>query len=346
MIDADRRTAWAPGRVNLIGDHTDYAGGLVLPMAIDLGTTFTLRPGGTVLTVTSGQRQPLKLDVPVRKGLAAHLAGLEPAWGRYVAAMAVELGATTGGRGELTTTLPVGAGLSSSSSLEVATALALGYVGQPLELARLAQRAERAASGVQGGIMDQLVIAAGRSGHGLLIDCATERYRHVPIPPEVEVWVAHSGVSRRLSSSGYSERRDATERAARLIGPLPTASAEAIESLEDPVLRRRARHVRSECDRVEVFAAALAAGDSAAAGAAMVASHNSLRDDFDVSVPALDTLVESLCERPDVFGARLTGAGFGGCVVALARAGSDLGDAAARVWRVRPSDGARLIDAP
>ena len=336
--------AWAPGRVNLIGDHTDYAGGLVFPMAIDLGTTVTLCPGGSTLTLRSGRRQSLNLTLPVGDGLAADLSCLEPAWGRFVAAAAIELGATSGGSGEVSTTLPVGAGLSSSSSLELAAALALGFDGSPLELARLGRRAEQAASGVPCGIMDQLTIAAGRTGHGLLIDCATETFEAVELPDSVEVWVLHSGVTRRLAGSDYAERRAATEAAAELIGPLPEASLDSIESLDDPVLRRRARHVRNECDRVRDFAAALAEDDPVGAGRLMGDSHASLRDDFEVSVPELDRLVEVLSRRNDVHGARLTGAGFGGCVVALARPESDLSHLGSGAWRVRAGDGARLVE--
>lgn len=336
-------TAWAPGRVNLIGDHTDYAGGLVLPMAIDLGTTVTLRRGGTTLHLQSGRRQPVQLELPVDVRPGGSLDDLEPAWGRFVAAAAMELGATVGGEGSVSTDLPVGAGLSSSSSLELAVILALGFEGTPHELAHLGRSAEQTASGVPSGIMDQLTIAAGLAGNALLIDCATERYRPVPLPDTVEVWVLHSGVPRRLADSAYAERRAATEAASALIGPLPQASPDDIASMSDPVLRRRARHVRSECDRVRSFAEALGAEDPVTAGKLMVASHASLRDDFDVSVPELDSLVAKLSSRSDVFGARLTGAGFGGCVVALAHPGALLSEVGADAWRVQAGDGARLL---
>ena len=339
----DTVVAWAPGRVNLIGDHTDYAGGLVLPMAIDLGTTVRFDRGGTHLRLRSGRRRPLSLDLPVAASVARSLSDLEPSWGRFVAAAAIEVGATVGGDGEISTTLPVGAGLSSSASLELAVALALGFDGSPLELARLGQRAEHAASGVPCGIMDQLAIAAGTTGHALLIDCATERYQPVVIPDTVEVWVLHSGVKRRLADSAYAERRAATEAAAEVVGPLAQANLDDIESIPDPVLRRRARHVRSECDRVQRFAAALATDDPTTAGELMEASHASLRDDFEVSVSQLDELVVALSARPEVFGARLTGAGFGGCVVALARPGSNLSGVGSAAWLVRASDGARQI---
>ena len=335
--------SWAPGRVNLIGDHTDYAGGLVLPMAINLGTTVTMQPGGNTLHLRSARRQSLHLDLPLGGVLAEDLTTLEPAWGRFVAAAALELASTVGGSGEVTTTLPVGAGLSSSSSLELAVALALGFDGSPLELARFGQRAEQVASGVPSGIMDQLTIAAGVAGHALLIDCATERHRAVRMPDSVEVWVLHSGVPRRLADSAYAERRSATEVAARVVGPLAEASLDDIEAIDDPVLVRRARHVRTECDRVRVAAAALEADDPTEVGQLMLQSHASLRDDFNVSVPELDHLVLELSSRDDVFGARLTGAGFGGCVVVLARPGTDLSTVRSDAWLVQAGDGARLL---
>jgi galactokinase len=264
----------------------------------------------------------------------------EPPWARYVAAVAAELGATVGFRGEITSTIPEGSGLSSSAALEVAVAVALGADDtDPVELARRCQRAEHSATGVPCGIMDQLAVVAGVAGHALMIDCDSLEVEPVPIPSDAAVWVVHSGVSRRLAGSAYAQRRAAAEAAAALVGPLPGASIDDIEVLDDPVLRRRARHVRTECDRVRSFRRALRAGDLTAAGAAMVASHESLRDDFEVSTPEMDALVARLVRSPGVHGARLTGAGFGGCVVVLASPAADLSAAAERVWRVEAADG-------
>lgn len=328
-----RVTARAPGRVNLIGDHTDYTGGLVLPMAIDQVTTVSLERGGRVVELTSGTESlPALVDVEVIEPSAVH-----PPWARYVAGIVAVLRPGAGGTGTVETQLPVGAGLSSSAALEVAVALALGFVGSPLELALACQQAEHLAAGVPSGIMDQLASAAGVPGCALLIDCTSLEVTPVPVPESVEVVVVDSGERRALSTSAYAERRRQCEEAAALIGPLREASPEAARSLDDPTLRRRARHVVTENLRVAAFVEALAVGDAAGAGARMTESHASLRDDFDVSKPQLDRLVEELCATDGVYGARLTGAGFGGCVVALAAPG-----AVHRGWRFRPAGGATV----
>lgn len=330
---SDGRAAWAPGRVNLIGDHTDYMGGLVLPMAVQMGTTIEVERGGTTIELRSEQVDGvLELTLPVDDP-----ASTTPEWGRYVAGVAAELRTTEGVRGVVRSDLPLGSGLSSSASLEVATALVLGDAGTPLEVAQRCQRAEQRATGVPCGIMDQLAVAAGRAGHAMLIDCATLDVEHVVVPDDAEIWVLHSGQERSLDGSEYARRRAQCEAAAAIVGPLPTAPLERIEQLADPVLRARARHVRSECDRVRSFVDALGRGDLPRAGELMVASHRSLRDDFQVSTERLDALVASLVSRPGVHGARLTGAGFGGCVVALVEPGTELDG-----WRVRASDGARV----
>jgi galactokinase len=311
-------TAFAPGRVNLIGDHTDYTGGLALPMAIQLGTTVIGEPRGASIDLRSADDDP-----------DTH---------RYVEAVAAEMQVDDGFVGRITSTLPIGSGLSSSASLEVAVALALGFEGPPLALAELCQRAEQRAVGVPCGIMDQLTIAAGVDGHALLIDFADRSTQPVPIPDGVEVVVVHSGEKRSLAGSAYAERRAECEAAAHHIGPLRDARAREVAALDDAVLRRRARHVVTENERVRTAADALRAGDVVEAGRLMIASHASLRDDFEVSTPALDALVERLVATPGVHGARLTGAGFGGCVVALTRPGVlDEG------WVVQPSGRARRI---
>ena len=305
--------AFAPGRVNLIGDHTDYAGGFVLPIAIDLGTTVQLDGGGAVVELVSTAE-----DAPARVGLDVaepHL--VEPAWARYVAGVVAVLRPSVGGRGSVTTTLPVGAGLSSSAALEVATALALGFSGDTTELALACQQAEQLASGVPCGVMDQLASAAGVAGHALLVNCGSLQVTPVAVPADADIVVVHSGESRTLAGSGYAQRR---------------------QELEAGHARRQ-RHVHTENERVHAFADALRRGDLAGAGRLMVTSHESLRDDFEVSTPALDALVARLQATPGVYGARLTGAGFGGCVVALCAPG-----ALREGWLVRPSAGARVLD--
>ncbi|MCU1496565.1 MAG: Galactokinase [Acidimicrobiales bacterium] len=312
-------SAVAPGRVNLIGDHTDTTGGLVLPMAIGLATTVTGEPGGDVVHLTSAdEAEPAIVALD-----ATDPAATRPGWARYVAGVVAELRPTVGFTGHVTTTLPVGAGLSSSAALEVAVALALGFEGTALELARLTQVAEQRASGVPCGIMDQLASAAGRSGHALLIDCHTLSTTPVPIPPGVEVRIVHSGQARQLAGSAYGERRAMVEAAEAVVGPLRLImDVTELDRLGDPTMRRRARHVVTENARVRTFTTAMAAGDLAAAGAAMVASHASLREDFAVSTPGLNAVVDRLLATPGVHGARLTGAGFGGCVVALTEPGT------------------------
>ena len=325
--------ARAPGRVNLIGDHTDYTGGLVLPMAIDLETTVVGERAGDVVALTSDEAEG-EVSVPCTEDDPA---AAEPAWGRYIAGVVSQLRPPVGLRGTVRTTIPVGAGLSSSAALEVAVALALGFDGPPLELAQLCQRAEQVATGVPCGIMDQLASAAGVAGHALLIDCATFDVAPVPMPEGVEVVVVHSGEERGLAGTAYAERRAQCEAAIREIGPLRDADA---RGLSDPLLRRRARHVVSENARVALFADALRDGRVDLLGELLAASHASLRDDFEVSTPALDALVTRLAAMPGVLGARLTGAGFGGCAVALVEAGVDVGEG----WRVRAADGASKVD--
>ena len=304
--------AFAPGRVNLIGDHTDYAGGFVLPIAVDRGTTVDLVPGGSEVELVSSAEPGIArvaLDV-------TDPASVEPGWARYVAGVVAVLRPSIGGRGAVDTTLPVGAGLSSSAALEVATALALGFRGPAIDLALACQRAEQLASGVPCGVMDQLASAGGVEGHALLIDCGSLDVTPVPVPADAEIVVIDSGQRRALADSAYAERR---------------AELEAGQ-------QRRVRHVATENERVLAFASALRDGDLVRAGRLMVDSHASLRDDFEVSTPALDALVTRVCEVAGVHGARLTGAGFGGCVVALADPG-----ALHEGWVVRASAGARVI---
>jgi galactokinase len=331
--------AFAPGRVNLMGDHTDQTGGRVLPIAVDLGTSVEGSTGGDAVVVRSawggGQvRVPLEAPDPrVHEG-----------WGRYVAAVVAEVRPTTGLDAGVATTLPVGAGLSSSAALELALALALGFDGSPAELASLGQRAEHAATGVPSGLMDQLASAAGLAGHALRIDCHTATVEPAPLPDDLEVVVAHSGVSRTLEATPYADRVAAMRAAEAVIGPLRLATPDDLAQLHDRVLRRRARHVVTENARVDALVAALAAGDRAAVGALLRASHASLRDDLDVSVPALDDLVAVLERLPGALGARATGAGFGGCAVAIVDRGAPI-PPELRAWRVAAAGGATCVAA-
>ncbi len=330
------RLAYAPGRVNLIGDHTDYNDGLALPMAIDLGVEVTYAPGPGPTLVIDTDLDSTRAEIPISGGLPS--AALPP-WARLAGAVVELVGPVGGGLVEVRSDLPAGAGLSSSAAFAVALSLALGVEPMPIEVARLCQRAERAI-GVPVGLMDPLVSMAATAGHALLIDFATLATQPIALPDDVEVVVVDSGGSRSLDASPYAARRSECEAAAAVLGvPLGRASAPDLDRISDPLLRRRATHVVSEVARVRAFAEALSNDDLAGAGGIMIESHRSLGADFEVSTAALDALVEALCSNSDVYGARLTGAGFGGCVVALCRPGSALG-LSNRLWRVRAAGGA------
>ncbi|QYG92624.1 galactokinase [Iamia sp. SCSIO 61187] len=329
----------APGRVNLIGDHTDHTGGLVLPAAIDLETVVEGQRGGAEVVLRS-DGDPEVAVVPLAVADPAEVA---PGWARYVAGVVVEARPPEGFTGTVTTTLPLGGGLSSSAALEVALVLSLRPdLGDALSVARLGQRAEHRATGVPCGIMDQLASAGGRAGHALLIDCHTLAVEPVPLPDDLDVVVVDSGQARRLEGSPYAERAAQCRAAEAVIGPLREAPPGTEVAIADPVVRARARHVLGENARVRAAATALRGRDHALLGALLRESHASLRDDFAVSTPTLDALVGRLAAAPGVWGARLTGAGFGGCVVAVAERGALDEWGPETWWRVRPSDGATV----
>ncbi len=306
---------------------------MALPIAIDLGTTVEGMPVGDRIRLRSALDASVT-DVPLD---VRDPTSVEPGWARYVAGLVSEVKPVIGFEGTVTTTLPIGAGLSSSAALEVAVALAIGFDGSLLELAQTAQRAEHAAVGVPCGLMDQLASVFGKDGHALLIDCRSLEALPVPIADGADIVVLNPGESRQLASSEYAARRASCEAAEAEIGPLRDATLADLDGIGDPTIRRRARHVVTENERVMEAAKALRKGDWEAIGAAMWASHRSLRDDFAVSTPTLDALVDNLAETPGVHGARLTGAGFGGCVVAITEPG-----ALPFASPVRPSRGARI----
>jgi len=323
----------APGRVNLIGDHTDYTGGLVFPMAIDRYTSIDYEHIGNSVHLTSH-------DAPDIVEFMLHCAfdkNMQPRWGRYVAAVASLMTSPQPIRGTITTTIPIGAGLSSSAALEISCALAMGCVLAPRELALMTQRAEQLATGVPTGIMDQLCIASAREGHGTLIDCHTLEITHVPIPTEVDVvvqFIAH----RTLEGSEYSTRVAECTTAESLIGPLRNADISQVDKIVDETVRQRARHVVSENERVRHFTDALVRGNYTAAGRLMTGSHHSLARDYATSTSQMDAAVDAAINTEGVFGARMTGGGFGGCIVALCTPQSELPG-----WRVRPSGAATVI---
>ena len=281
----------APGRVNLIGDHTDYTGGMVLPMTIDRWTEIRGAPAGSISLRSVNERLPAELPLEIDDPQ-----NVEPHWARYVAGVVAEMQPYGGINGTVSSDIPIGAGLSSSAALELAVALALGFDGDSLALAQLCRRAEVRASGVPCGIMDQLVIAAGVADHALLIDCGDLTIEPVLIPDDVEVvvqFVAH----RVLVGSAYAQRVAECASAEELIGPLRLATLNDTISIADPVIRARAQHVISENQRVRDFADALRSGDLRTAGTLMVASHSSLRDLYQTSTPVMDAAVEQVAAR-------------------------------------------------
>ncbi len=325
----------APGRVNLIGDHTDYTGGLALPLAIDrqvvVRGNWVAEP---VLSLISDQDPaPARIRLPVHD-----LRPIEPPWARRAAAIAEELGLERGFVGTVESTVPIGAGLSSSGALGVALALALGAGqdrSQP-EIARLCQRAQQRSTGVPAGILDEMASLAGVKGHVLLLDCHELQVEPIPVPTHARLVVEHVS-QRTVVGSPYADRVASCRAAEAEIGPLRLAGPDDVASISDPVLRARARHVVTENERVLRCAEALRARDLVEAGRLMTASHASLRDDYEVSTPQLDAAVNSLLGTPGVYGARLTGAGFGGCVIALTHP-----DAETDGWVVKAVDGASV----
>jgi galactokinase len=310
----------APGRVNLIGDHTDYQGGLCLPMAIDREVVVEHSPRGDGRVVVHSRNLGGRVELPVDGSVDP--AGVEPAWGRMVAAVLQVLAAHGRPARDIdavaTSSVPIGSGLSSSAAFAVACLLAAGEELPGRELALGAQEAEHLASGVPCGVMDQMASVFGRADHALLLDCRSLAVDPVPLPPAVGVVVVHSGLPRRLETSAYAQRRVACEEAAGRLGVPALRDATLEQVVDDPI----ARHVVTENARVLEFARAMRLGDVAECGRLMRASHASLRDDFAVSTPELDALVD-LCVRHGAAGARLTGAGFGGCIVALVHAGDE-----------------------
>lgn len=323
----------APGRVNLIGGHTDYNEGYVLPVAVDRAAWVAAAP----IAAREALVRSLDLDMDVIIPLDVTPAS-DRGWADYprgVAWALQEHGLKLAGmEAVLTSDVPVGAGLSSSAAVEVAFA----YTWQQLsdfeldrrDLALICQRAENDYVGVNCGVMDQVASAMGAEGQALLLDCRTVEIESVPLPADVTIVVADTGVRRGLATSEYNIRRAQCEQAVHLLSDhLPDIHALRDVSLDDlkrlrvhlpDVVYRRALHVVTGNMRVMLAAEALRRGNVATLGALMRASHASLRDYYEVSSPELDALVEAACQSPGCCGARLTGAGFGGCIVALVTA--------------------------
>lgn len=367
---APSRVVRAPGRVNLLGEHTDYNEGFVLPVAVDRAAWVAAAPlpGRTahLVALDMGDEATFPLDrIPPPQGnWADYPRGV--AW-----ALGERFGPLSGMEAVLTSDVPVGAGLSSSAAVEVAFAWTWktlsGLAVERTELALLCQRAENEYVGVRCGIMDQMASVWGQEGHAILLDCRTLEVEPVPLPPGVAIVVADTLVRRELAASEYNRRRQECEETVQILSELlPGLRALRDVSPKDlqrwgrhlpPVLQKRARHVVYDNARVRQAVVAFRAGDLETVGAAMKQSHISLRDDYEVSSPELDCLAEAAWEVPGCWGARLTGAGFGGCIVALVAeaAVDDLTRHLERVYSARfgrrppvivcrASDGARTVD--
>jgi galactokinase len=315
----------APGRVNLIGEHTDYNDGFVLPLAIDRAAWIALRPRTDLKVVVHS------VDYKETKEFSLDgLAHAKEGWLEYLKGTAWSLADAghklSGWEGVLAGDVPLGAGLSSSAALEMATARAFAAVGNlPWDaptMAKLGQRAENKWVGVNCGIMDQMISAAGRANHALLIDCRSLELTPVPFPAGTAVVVLDTATRRGLVDSAYNERRSCCEAAAKFfqVKALRDVSVEQFQKLAnglDATARRRALHVITENDRTEKAAAAMQRGDAKTLGELMNQSHESLNRDYEVSSDDLNVMVENARRHPACLGARMTGAGFGGCAVAL-----------------------------
>lgn len=315
----------APGRVNIIGEHTDYNDGFVLPMAIDRAVWIALRgrDDGRVFVRSLEQETPTHFSL---KNVQHSSEG----WSEYVkgmAAMLLESGhSLTGWEGVLSSDVPVGSGLSSSAALEMATGCAFAVVsGFPfdgVEMALLGQRTENEWVGANTGIMDQMISANGKEGFALLIDCRDLSTKTIPLPNDTAVLIMDTMTRHSHTESGYNERRASCEKAAAFFDAshLRDVSLDQLQSARpdlDYLTFRRARHVISENQRVLEAVQAMRDEDAVRLGTLMNASHASLRDDFEVTNEALDIMAQLAQAQPGCFGARMTGGGFGGCAVAL-----------------------------
>jgi len=313
----------SPGRVNLIGEHTDYSEGFVFPMAVDRHIRVAARRRSDrivrVVSELTGEPAELDLDRHGRRG----------DWSDYVSGVAAMMEARgddlVGFEAVMSSDLPVGAGMSSSAALELAVIRVFSQVSaiawEPAEAARTASRVENEWLGLRSGIMDQLVSASGIEGHALLIDCRDLAITPIPMPETAAIVVLDTGTRRRLDESRYNERRAQSEAARDVLGvsQLRDAGPEDLESVrfEDPMLYCCADHVITENVRTLAAAEAMSREDVSEMGRLMVASHQSLRDDFEVSSAELDAIVAAALESPGCLGARMIGGGFAGCAIAL-----------------------------
>ncbi|MFZ4681973.1 MAG: galactokinase [Terrimicrobiaceae bacterium] len=315
-------STFAPGRVELLGNHTDYNGGVVLSGAIDLGISVRgkRRDDGRIVLSSEG-------IAGVVEAIVDNLAARD-SWADYpfgVAKILKDAGyPITGFEAHFSSTLPLGAGLSSSAAIEVSTAVLLTRLFDlqiaPLDLAKLCRRAENEFVGVSCGLLDQVSSIFGKKDHAIYLDCRAETVATIPFPHDVGLLIVHSGVKHALTGGEYNERRDQCFEAAKILG-VPAlrdaTSAQLAAAIMPPLVKRRAAHIVGENERVFAAVEFLKQGDAAAFGRLMSASHRSSIENFENSTKELDALVEIACAQPGVYGARLTGGGFGGAIVAL-----------------------------
>ena len=327
----------APGRVNLIGEHTDYNDGFVLPMAIDRAVwiAFSPRVDSQVRIHSLDISTALRSDPEADSDFDLHSLAKGKGWAEYVKGVADQLQKAgynlRGFDAVMTGNVPRGAGLSSSAAVELSAARAFatasGFNWDPAQMARIAQKAENEWVGVNCGIMDQMASAAAKAGHALFLDCRSLEYQHAPLPLGTAIVILDTSTRRGLVESAYNERRNQCEEAARWFGvkALRDVSVDEFTSKTkegkglDEVVFRRARHIVTENARVLAAFEAMQQGDFKSLGELFNASHSSLRDDFEVTNDALNQIVECAQEQPSCYGARMTGAGFGGCAVALVK---------------------------
>jgi galactokinase len=319
---------FVPARANLIGEHTDYNNGLSLPFSLDLGIALIARPNN--LDFVSLESDALGSWTSSEEAISEF---------QRQAMAVIEETRAIGVRLELSSTIPIGAGLSSSAAYIGALCIALGGQRPLIEMAQMAQRCE-ARAGNNVGLLDQLATLGSSKGCALLIDFSDLSFEDVPLPPSVAFTAVHSGVARSLATSEYALRRSQCDRARDEMGGWSSATLDQVKGLSDPLLRARARHVITENQRVRDAVVACQSDDTRTLGRLISESHASLRDDFEVSLPVIDELVAHVESQGGVLGARIMGGGFGGCVLVAHEPGVIIEAAGHQQWALRAESGA------